>query len=151
MKKCFTKEGIKKLKKELDDLEKKERNKVAEKLKYAASFGDLSENSDYEEAKNEQNMLEMRISRLRETIKEATIVEKNSKSEFVQIGSKIVVKSVNNTEEFEIVSSSESNPLQGKISCDSPMGKAFLNKKKNDTCLINTPSGEKEYKIIEII
>ncbi len=151
MKKQFTKEGIEKLKKSLEEMEKKERKRVAEKLKHAASFGDLSENSEYEDAKNEQNMLEMKISKLRETIKEATIIKKDEQNKSTQVGAKISVENKKGeVEEFEIVSSMEADPLKGKVSCDSPMGKAFLNKKEGDLCVVKTPAGEEEYKIIKI-
>ncbi|MCF7845477.1 MAG: transcription elongation factor GreA [Candidatus Pacebacteria bacterium] len=148
MKKCFTKEAIEKLKKELYRLENEKRNEVAEKLKYAASFGDLSENSAYDEAKDEQNMLESKISQLRQTIKEATIIEKEGRGgSVVQMGSKITVESDEEEDVFEIVSGTESDPLSGKISCESPIGKSFLGKSIGDECLINTPSGEVKYKI----
>ncbi|MEA2092536.1 MAG: transcription elongation factor GreA [Patescibacteria group bacterium] len=146
MKKCFTKEAIEKLKKELYRLENEKRNEVAEKLKYAASFGDLSENSAYDEAKDEQNMLESKISQLRQTIKEATIIEKGEGS-VVQMGSKITVESDGKEDVFEIVSGTEADPLNGKISCESPIGKSFLRKSIGDKCFIGTPSGEVKYKI----
>jgi transcription elongation factor GreA len=147
MKKCFTKEAIEKLKKELYRLENEKRNEVAEKLKYAASFGDLSENSAYDEAKDEQNMLESKISQLRQTIKEATIIEKEGGGNIVQMGSKIIVESDNEEDVFEIVSGTEADPLNGKISCESPIGKSFLGRSIGDECLISTPSGEVKYKI----
>ncbi len=151
MNKCFTKQAIEKLKKELYRLENEKRNEVAEKLKYAASFGDLSENSAYDEAKDEQNMLESKISQLRQTIKEATIIEKEEEgSGVVQMGSKVTVESNGEEEVFEIVSGTEADPLSGKISCESPIGKSFLGKKNGDECSVNTPSGEVKYKIKKI-
>ncbi len=152
MKKYFTKSGIEKLKKELHDLENKKRNEIAEKLKYAASFGDLSENSAYEEAKNEQNILESKIAKLRKTIKEADVIEKKDKNDFVQVGSKIEVKKEDKEkEEFEIVSGSEADPINKKISSESPIGRAFIQKKVGDVCTVKTPSGEVRYKIVKII
>ncbi len=151
MKKCFTKQAIEKLKEELYRLENEKRNEVAEKLKYAASFGDLSENSAYDEAKDEQNMLESKISQLRQTIKEATVIEKEEEgSGVVQMGSKITVESNKEEEVFEIVSGTEADPLSGKISCESPIGKSFLGKKISDDCSVKTPSGEVNYKIKKI-
>ncbi len=150
MSKCFTKEGLEKLKKELDYLEKEKRKEVAEKLKFAASFGDLSENSAYDDAKSEQNMLETQIAKLRETIKTANVIDSEEKVDFVQIGSKIKAKGEKGERELEIVDGSEANPAEGKISCDSPMGEAFLNKKKGDTATVQTPNGEKEFVIIKI-
>ncbi len=151
MKNCFTKKGLEKLKKELEYLEKEKRKEVAEKLKFAASFGDLSENSAYDDAKNEQNILETKISKLRETIKEAHIIEEKEGKDFVQIGSKIKIKSGGEAKEIEIVGGTEADPFAGKISCDSPMGKAFLDKKEGEECVIKTPGGEKKYKILKII
>jgi transcription elongation factor GreA len=151
MKKCFTKQAIEKLKEELYRLENEKRNEVAEKLKYAASFGDLSENSAYDEAKDEQNMLESKISQLRQTIKEATVIEKEEEgSGVVQMGSKIIVESNKEEEVFEIVSGTEADPLNGKISCESPIGKSFLGKKIGDEFSVKTPSGEVKYKIKKI-
>ncbi len=149
-KKRFTRSGLDKLKEELAFLEKTKRKEVAEKLKAAASFGDLSENSAYEEAKDEQSMLETKIAKMRDTIKNAEVVETNGNSEMVQIGSKIVVETDKNKEEFEIVGGTDSDPFNGKISCDSPLGKSFLNKKVGDVCLVQSPSGEKKYKIIKV-
>lgn len=152
MKKCFTKEGLEKLKEELLYLEKEKRKEVAEKLKYAASFGDLSENAAYDDAKSEQSMLETKISKLRETIKNAMVVESSKEGgDFVQIGSKVEVESDGKKREIEIVSSADANPVEGKISCESPMGSSFLNKKIGDICKVETPKGIKNFKIIKIL
>lgn len=151
MKKCFTKEGIEKLKEELSYLEKEKRKEVAEKLKFAASFGDLSENSAYDDAKNEQNLLETKIARLRETLKEATIIESSEGSDVVQIGSRLEVETNKKKTMIEIVGGTDADPFSGKISCDSPMGKSFLGKKKGEVCIVNTPSGEKKFKILKIL
>ncbi len=150
MEKCFTPSEIKKLKDELSYLEKEKRREVANKLKHAASFGDLSENSAYDDAKTEQSMLESQILKLRETLKEAKVVEKKSGSGTVQIGSKILVKENGDEKKMEIVGGTESDPSQGKISCESPLGKAFLNKKKGDVCTVQTPSKEKKFEILDI-
>ncbi len=151
MENCFTKKGLEKLKKELIYLEKEKRKEVADKLKFAASFGDLSENSAYDDAKNEQNILETRISKLRETIKGAKIIEEKEGEDRVHVGSRLEVKIDGKKKELEIVGGAEADPVNSKISCDSPMGKAFLNKKSGDTCVVKTPSGEKTYKILKII
>ncbi len=151
MRNCFTKKGLEKLKKELAYLEKEKRKEVADKLKFAASFGDLSENSAYDDAKNEQNILETRISKLRETVKNAKIIEGKGGENFVQIGSRIEVKIDGKTKELEIVGGAEADPVNGKISCDSPMGKSFLDKKSGDMCVVATPAGEKKFKILKII
>ncbi len=150
MKKCFTKEGIKKLKEELAYLEKEKRKEVADKLKFAASFGDLSENSAYDDAKNEQNILETKIAKLRDTIKGATVVSEGDKKDVVQIGSKIEIEIKGKKSKIEIVGGTEADPINGKISCDSPMGKSLLDKKEGDACIVETPAGEKKYKILKI-
>ncbi len=150
MKKCFTKEGINKLKKELSYLEREKRKEVADKLKFAASFGDLSENSAYDDAKNEQNMLETKIAKLRDTIKEADIVKEGENKDIIQIGSKIEIEVDGKKSEIEIVGGTDADPISGKISCDSPIGRAFIGKKLGDVCIVTTPSGEKEYKILNI-
>lgn len=150
MKKSFTREGLEKLKKRLAFLEKTKRKEVADELKAAASFGDLSENSAYEEAKHEQNMLETEISKIREAIKNAEVVEMDKDSKLVQIGSRIVVETSDGKEEFEIVGGTESDPFAGKISCDSPLGKALIGKKEGESTAVQTPSGEKSYKIVKI-
>ncbi len=151
MKKYFTKEGIEKLKKELSYLEKEKRKEVADQLKFAASFGDLSENSAYDDAKNEQNILETKISKLRETIKEASIYESTDNKDVVQIGMRIEVETKGMKSIIEIVGGTDTDPFSGKISSDSPMGKAFLGKKKGEVCIVQTPSGEKKFKILKII
>ncbi len=151
MKKYFTKEGIEKLKKELSYLEKEKRKEVADQLKFAASFGDLSENSAYDDAKNEQNILETKISKLRETIKEASIYESTDNKDVVQIGMKVEVENKGVKSVVEIVGGTDTDPFSGKISSDSPMGKAFLGKKKGEVCIVQTPSGEKKFKILKII
>ncbi len=150
MSKCFTKEGLEKLKKELQHLEKEKRKEVAEKLKFAASFGDLSENSAYDDAKSEQNMLETQIAKLRDTIKTATVVSSDEQTDFVQVGSKIRVKTGKTESEMEIVDGSSADPASGKISCESPMGASFLHKRKGDECIVKTPNGEKTFTIIKI-
>jgi transcription elongation factor GreA len=151
VKKYFTKEGVEKLKEELQYLEKEKRKEVADKLKFAASFGDLSENSAYDDAKNEQNILETKISKLRDTIKEATIIEKEEGGEFVQIGSKINIEGGGDKKEIEIVTGSDADPASGKISCESPMGRSFIGKKVGETCSFETPSGIKKFKILKIL
>ncbi len=151
MKKCFTKEGLEKLKKELSYLEKEKRKEVADKLKHAASFGDLSENSAYDDAKSEQNILETRIAKLRETIKDAQVVESKDGKSFVQIGSKVEIEVGGEKKIIEIVDGAEADPIKGRMSCESPMGKAVLGKKKGDVSRMKTPSGEKKIKIIDII
>jgi len=139
MKKYFTKKKIEELKKELKDLETSGRKKIAERLKHAASFGDLSENADFEDAKEEQRILETKILELKNTIKNAILIKGRKKNDKTQIGSKVVVESRNGKEEFEI-----------KISCESPLGKLLIGKKKGAKVNIKTPSGDVCYKILDI-
>lgn len=150
MQKNITPEGLEKMKKELLFLEKTKRKEVAESLKTAAAFGDLSENSAYEDAKNEQTMLETKIAKLRDTIKSSKVVRRKNGSNLIQLGSKISVKAESGTMDFEIVGETESNPFEGKISGESPLGRAFLGKKEGDVCVIETPSGSVNYKIMKI-
>lgn len=146
----LTPEGLEKLKKELNDLKTVKRKEVAEKLKYAISFGDLSENAAYHEAKEEQSFLEGRILELESLIRDAKIVRKEGKTGWVQIGSTVTLKFNGDTEEFQIVGAAESNPFEKKISCDSPVGKAIMNKPEGAIIEIETPQGKIKSKIIKI-
>jgi len=152
-----TKEGFKKLKEELDHLKKVRRQEVAQRLKEAISYGDLSENSEYEEAKNEQAFLEGRVIELERKIKNAKIItgkkiDKKSGKE-AEIGSTVTV--VNKTdrgdqEVYTIVGSTEADPIEGKVSNESPIGKSFLGKKKGDSVAVETPSGSMRYEILKV-
>lgn len=149
MAKYLTKEGLLKLKQELEHLEKVKRKEVAEKLGQAVSQGDLSENAGYDSARDEQEFVERRIKELKSIINQAKIIgsEKSSK---VQIGSFVLLSSKEGKEEFQIVGSEEADILNKKISFLSPLGKALLNNQEGQIVKINTPDGEKEYKIIKI-
>ena len=149
-KKKLTKKGYEKLKKELEYLKKEKRKEIADKLKKAAAYGDLSENAAYEDAKEEQSNLETKIAKLKHTIKNAEIVEHDDNADWVQIGSKVKVKVDGKEKEFEIVGGTESDPFEGKISCESPIGKALLKKPKGSKAKVETPKGEKVYKILDI-
>ena len=151
MKKRYTKEGLEKLKKELSYLEKEKRKEVADKLKYAASFGDLSENSAYDDAKNEQDILETQISKLKTKITEANVVEDKQGRDFVQIGSQLEIEIDGQKKKIEIVDGSDADPIAGKMSCESPMGKTLLGKKPGEVCNMKIPSGEKKIKILNIV
>ena len=128
MTKYLTPEGMAKLKKELEHLETIGRKEMAKRLKHAASFGDLSENAAYDEAKEAQAFLEGKILELKETIKQAQLVQKKRQVDKVQIGSAVVLTSSNGQEKFQIVGAEEAEPSQGKISYQSPLGKALLGK-----------------------
>lgn len=149
MKKQLTKEGLEKMQKELDYLEKTKRKEVSEKIRHAASYGDLKENAGYTEAKDEQAFLEGRIKELKNILSQAEIIEKKA-GDLVQVGSKVVLETKNGQEEFQIVGREEADVFQGRISFESLLGKALLNKKKGERVKIPTPKGETEYLIKEV-
>jgi len=145
----ITLQGLEKIKRELEDLETAGRKKVASKIKQAVSQGDISDSADYAEAKEAQAFLEGKIRKLKRTISSALIIDKR-KSENVTVGSTVVVDIRGEKETFEIVGSAEADPLNGKISLSSPLGKALDGCKKNDTIEVETPSGKVQYKIVQV-
>ena len=152
----LTKEGKEKLEKELLDLKSRVRLEIAEKIKTARSYGDLSENSEYDEAKDEQAKVEARIADLEVTLKNVVIVEedtKSSKTATVKLGCSVTVLDVeyNEEETYTIVGSVEANPTENKISDDSPVGTALLGKKQGSVVVVDAPIGEIEYKIVKIL
>ncbi|MBM3257808.1 MAG: transcription elongation factor GreA [Candidatus Nealsonbacteria bacterium] len=149
MTKYLTSDGLAKLKKELEYLEKVKRKEVAEKLRQAVSQGDLSENAGYDTARDEQEFIERRVKELKSIINQVKIISKE-KTNKVQIGSFVSLKSKEGKEEFQIVGSEEADVLNNRISFLSPLGEAILNKQEGETVKINTPGGEKEYKVIKI-
>jgi transcription elongation factor GreA len=149
MKQYLTPEKLKELEKELNFLKTKKRKEIVERLKEAASFGDLSENAAYDEAKEAQAFLEGKILELENLIKNAIVIEKKSNNK-VQIGSEVEVLVKGKKEKFKIVSSLEANPLEGKISASSPLGRALLNRKRNETFVVETPEEKVKYKILKI-
>lgn len=152
-KKQMSREGYEKLEKELDYLITVRRAEVAQKLKEARSFGDLSENAEYDEAKNEQGILEATIAEMENTLANAEIVDDDSIStNEVGVGSTIEIKRLDKdkTEKFKIVGTTEANPAEGKISDDSPIGKAAIKKKVGDVFTVEAPVGELQFEIISI-
>lgn len=151
-----TKEGLKKLKEELDHLKSVRRKEVAQRLKEAISYGDLSENSEYEEAKNEQAFVEGRIIELERKVKNAKIIsEKNGRvRKEVNIGSEVTIRdrSSNDDEEqtYTIVGATEADPFEHKVSNESPIGRALLTKGKGDVVEVQTPSGIIKYEILKV-
>ena len=151
-----TKEGLKKLKDELEELKTVRRQEVAQRLKEAISYGDLSENSEYEEAKNEQAFVEGRILELEGKIKSARIISAKGEAGYgkeVTIGSTVAVQ--NKTEHGEpetytIVGSTEADPMERRISNESPIGRSFLGRKKGDTVSVATPSGTFKFEILKV-
>ncbi len=150
MTKLLTPEGLKKLEEELQMRKSEMRQKIAGIIKEAKEQGDLSENAEYTEAKRQQADNERRIMELENIIRTSEVASFVKGSKAVQMGSKVKV-SVNGEEQtFEIVGSNEADPLNGKISNESPIGKALMSKKAGDKVKAETPSGEKEYKILEV-
>ena len=150
--KQITIEGLEKLKKELEYLKNIKRREIAERLREAISFGDLSENFAYQQTKEEQNFLENRIFELEQLIKSSVLIKITKQTNKVQLGSIVLVenKNTNKQEKFQIVGSEESDPFQNKISFESPLGKALLNKFVKEVVEIQTPKGRAVYKILEI-
>jgi len=146
----ISQEGYNKLKEELDMLSTVRRKEIAERIERAKELGDLSENAEYSEAKDAQGLNEGRILELTNTLKNVTVVETNGSHETVVMGATVTVKSDNKEKKYTIVSFNEADPLAGKISNESPLGVAFLNKKKGDSVEVETPRGVVKYKIIKI-
>lgn len=150
-----TKDGYKKLKEELDQLKNVKRREIADRIKEAISYGDLSENSEYEEAKNEQAFIEGRILELEDKIKYAKIIDESKKKsgKTVQLGSTVKVQNRSRRnakpEEFIIVGSTESD-YDNKISNESPVGSALLDKGVGERIKVNVPAGVVEYEILSI-
>ena len=149
-----TKEGFHNLQEELEHLKNVKRKEVAARIKEAISYGDLSENSEYEEAKNEQAFVEGRIMELEEKVKYAKIIQGKSHIATVQLGSKVVIKNINDKkadqETYTIVGSTEADPLSHKISNESPVGASLLGKGKGDIVKVMAPGGLLEYEIVQI-
>lgn len=148
-----TDEGLKKMQEELDYLKNVKRKEVSESIGVARSFGDLSENSEYDEAKNEQAKVESQIAELEETLKHVRVVSaKELKTDTVTVGSHVKVYDYSLEEEqtYHIVGSNESDPLNGLISDQSPIGKAIIGTKQGDVVSIMIPSGEMRLKIVSI-
>ncbi|GAE88319.1 transcription elongation factor GreA [Acetivibrio straminisolvens] len=149
----LTYEGLQKLEQELENLKTVKRREVAERIKQALSFGDISENSEYDEAKNEQAYVEGRIFQLENMLKNAKVIDEDDiKTDMVGIGSKVKVLDMEFDEEVEyyIVGSTEADPSQYKISNESPVGKALLGQKKGSVVEVSVPDGVIKFKILEI-
>jgi len=150
MPKFITEEGLKKIKDELEERKTTTRQRIANAIKEAKEQGDLSENAEYSEAKHQQAENEARVAELEFLLKESTVVAFNKSVDVVQMGSKVKVKFNGSEMEFQIVGSNEANPSELKISNESPMGKGFLGKRKDDAVEIETPGGRMKYKILDV-
>lgn len=146
----ISQEGYDKLKDELTFLQTVRRKEIAERIERAKELGDLSENAEYSEAKDAQALNEGRVLELTNTLKNVTVVEKNVSCDQVVMGSKVTVKTDNKEKEYTIVSFNEADPINGKISNESPLGVAFLHKKKGDSVEVETPKGLIKFKILNI-
>jgi transcription elongation factor GreA len=149
----LTPEGHEKLKEEIEHLSTIKRREVAERIKQAREFGDIAENSEYDDAKNEQAMLEHRIATLEDRLKSSRVVNrKEIPTGVVAVGTKVKLRDVDAKEtiEYHIVGSAEANPAEYKLSNESPVGKAIIGKKKGETVEVSAPRGSLKFKIMDI-
>lgn len=149
----LTDEGLKKLEEELEQLKTVTRKEVADKIKVALSFGDLSENSEYDEAKNEQALVESRIVQIETMLKNVKILDEDElTNDIVSVGSKIKLfdKEFNEEVDYQIVGSTEADPMSGRISDESPVGQSLLGHKVGDVVEVETPGGVCLYEVLEI-
>ncbi len=149
----LTPQGLKKIEDELEMLKTVKRREVAEKIKQAISFGDLSENSEYDEAKNEQAQVEERINKLENMLRKAVVIdEKNIKTDVVNVGAIVQVKDLefDETIEYTIVGSTEADPYELKISNESPVGSALIGSKIGDIVEVQIPDGVTKYEVLKI-
>ena len=150
MTKYFSAEGLEKLKKELVERETVNRPEIARRISEAKELGDLSENAEYAEAREAQGMNEARIQEILDILKNAVIIKPNQQHKTISVGSTIAIRCNGKEQQYTIVGPSESNPAQGYISNESPLGSAFLGKKKGDELEVLVPSGTMKYKILDI-
>lgn len=147
----LTKEGLEKLKSELENLLNNERKTVAERIKIAKDYGDLSENSEYSDAKEQQSFVEGRILELEHLIKNAELIDDNhSNCQDIKMGCEVKLEAEDKELKYRIVGSTEADPTKGYISNESPIGKALLGKKSGDTVEVTVPAGVMKYKVKEI-
>ncbi len=149
----LTDEGLKKLEDELEQLKTIKRKEISEKIKVALSFGDLSENSEYDEAKNEQAIIEARIATIEAMLKNVKLLDDDEIStETINVGSKVTLKDIEFNEEltYYIVGSTEADPEKGRISDESPIGKGLLGHKTGDVVEIDAPAGVIRFEVLSI-
>jgi transcription elongation factor GreA len=149
----LTADGYKKLQQEIDVLRNEKRREVAERIRIAREFGDIAENAEYDDAKNEQAMLEHKIAQLEERLLSARVITKKEISkDTVSVGSHVRLRDMqaNKTFEYHIVGSAEANPTENKLSNESPVGKAIIGHKKGDVVEVSAPRGSLKFKVLEI-
>ena len=146
----ISKDGLEKLRAEHDEMVSVRRPEIAQRIHDAKEHGDLSENAEYEDAKNEQAFVEGRIQTLESMIKNATLIDEHHSTDHVQIGSTVSVDSDDGAQSFTIVGSAEAKPADGRISNESPVGRALLGRKKGDKVVVKVPAGDFSYTIVEI-
>jgi transcription elongation factor GreA len=150
----LTAEGYEKLKQEIEYLSNAKRREVADRIRIAREFGDIAENAEYDDAKNEQALLEARIQKLEERLRDARVIDRSDVAkDVVSIGSHVRLKDMdaNETVEYHIVGSAEANPAEHKLSNESPVGRAIMGHKKGETVEVTTPrGGSLKYKILDI-
>lgn len=146
----ISKDGLAKLRAELAEMTSARRPEIAQRIHDAKEHGDLSENAEYEDAKNEQAFVEGRIQTLEGMIKNAQIIDEHGATDHVAIGSTVKVEGEDGTQIFAIVGSAEAKPADGRISNESPVGRALLGRKKGEKVVVKVPAGDFTYKIVEI-
>lgn len=149
----LTADGLKKLQDEIDYLSTTKREEVAQRIKEAREFGDISENSEYDDAKNEQAMLEHRISQLQEKLRRARVVKTSEVgSDKVQLGATVTLKDLEDEEvcSYRLVGSAEADPIAGRVSNESPLGSAIMGRRPGDVVLVPAPGGPRRYEILAI-
>jgi len=149
----LTAEGLEKLQEELETLTTDRRREVAARIKEAREFGDIAENSEYDDAKNEQAMVEARIAALEEKIRSAQVIDaRDLSTDNVQVGSIVHVKDekTGKSQKFTIVGSAEANPSEAKLSNESPVGRAIMGHKPGDKVTVSVPQGSKKFKVLAI-
>ncbi len=146
----LSREGLQKLREELEQMVSVRRSEIATRIHDAKEHGDLTENAEYEDAKNEQAFVEGRIQALESMIKNAVLIDENHSTDHVQIGSTVVLQSDDGPETYTIVGSAEASPREGKISNESPVGRALLGRRKGDKVAVSVPAGDFTYTIVSI-
>ena len=146
----LSQEGLDKLRDELNEMVTVRRAEVAARIQEAKEHGDITENAEYEDAKNEQAFVEGRIQLVEALIKNATLIDEHHSNDHVQIGSTVKVDGPDGAQSFTIVGSTEAKPTEGRISNESPVGRALLGKKKGENVTVQVPAGDIAYKIVSI-